>query len=434
MITLFAVWLIPLLGKSKQDGNVQYDIQRRTDLFRKYCTEEPLIGPHWDELNSELSKELDGSILTTALHFRLFKHLHQKYLKEELPQEPGFDVYQKLERKLFPWLVRDGDVRKIAPKNERGIVIATGQRYFPMAVHTIRSLRLWNCTLPVEIFHLGGDDLHQESRDFLARLPNVSLIDVGTVFNMTILDLKSWDIKPFAVLGSSFREVILVDADVVFTENPSVLFDYDEYKSTGTVFFRDRFFISRTADYAAWFEKIIPHPHSEKLQKTRMYRGETNYEQESGVVVIDKGRRLMGLLATCLLNCKKERGDIHANTHGEKETFWIGFEIAEEPYEYLEEQAGVVGVAVRLAQTGQTILCGHVAHFDKTGKLLWFNDGIVEDKKALIMNVGEFKHVENNGNWLGMCLAVNTLRQIPAEQSKMIDRMKELWVTNPAVQ
>ena len=49
-----------------------------------------------------------------------------------------------------------------------------------------------------------------------------------------------WSAKPFAILSSSFREIIFIDADAYFFTDPTHLFDTQEYRKTGTVFFKDR--------------------------------------------------------------------------------------------------------------------------------------------------------------------------------------------------
>lgn len=410
--------------------------RRTPEIFTEYYSSEsklPRKGPNWDLLSSELAKDPDGTILSTALHFRLFKRFFQDFEKESIESFRLDSVLQRLESKLFPWINKHKGITGLRRSfvSEEGIVIATGQRYFSMAVHAIKTVRLWNCTLPIEVFHLGGTDLHPESIEYLNSMQGVTVVDIGTIFDMNILKLKSWDIKPFALLGSSFRKVILMDADAVFTRPPTVLFEADEFKASGTAFFYDRFFVNHKANYVEWFNSIIPMPHSQKLKESQLYKGKSTYEQESGVVVIDKDRRLMGLLAACLLNGESERKEIHSKTHGEKETFWLGFEIAQEPYEYLEPQAGLVGKAVKNAQTGQIMLCGHVAHFDKKGNLLWFNDGIVENKKVENVKLGEFVHVGNAGPWKGMCLELPNLQTIPPDQLEMIERIKGIWLQDP---
>lgn len=436
ILLILLATIAPRLLAMYNSSSEEQLIQRRTKLFEKHYqinSHLDMTSPSWQDLIKVLSANLDGSILNTALHLRLFRRLRQLLSDEPQSYTNVHQVYRELEHKLFPWLLKHSSVDDITAnvKHERGIVIATGQNYFSMTVHLINSIRLWNCSLPVEVFYLGKNDLSLESVEYLNRLDNVSTVDVGTIFNQTILALEGWDVKPFAILGSSFRQVILVDADVVFVDSPDKFFNLKEYQNSGALFFYDRIFRNRNIDYSAWFKKIIPRPHSKKLVNSFMYRGMTNYEQEAGLVLIDKSRHLIGLLATCLLNCKEERKEIHANTHGEKETYWLGFEIAEEDYEYGEDQAGIIGVGARFIKTGEIILCGHLAHFDKAGTLLWFNDGIVENKRAPELKPGRFRHVESKGQWHGMCLKPQEIKGTPADKHEMLEKMKEIWNNDP---
>lgn len=378
------------------------------------------------------NEPLSGDIKEIALQFRIYKRL--RTMRESLQDQKKTTVLlEAMTRKLFPWyksvdLVKEEPVSKAM--HQRGIVICTGQRHFSFAVHAIKSIRLWNCSLPIEIFFTGEADLSLEARELFNGMEGVRTVNIEDVVHNNLLDLQGWDVKPFAILGSSFREVILMDADVIFTQNPKVLFHKDEYERDGALFFLDRSFRDRPIDYAQWFHDIIPMPHSDHLKASLMYQGASNHEQESGVVVIDKSRRIYGLLATCLLNSPKEREEIHKKTHGEKETFWLGFEIAEEPYEFYEKQAGLIGVAPEGWDTKSVRMCGHLAHFDKESHLLWFNDAIVANKHRNLIP-GNFTHYVNVGKWKGLCKQSPRVKLIPEEQKIMIEKMKELWQVNP---
>ena len=51
--------------------------------------------------------------------------------------------------------------------------------------------------------------------------------------------LGGWELKPYAVMHSRFREVLLLDADNVPVRDPSFLFDRPEYRDTGALFWPD---------------------------------------------------------------------------------------------------------------------------------------------------------------------------------------------------
>jgi hypothetical protein len=425
-------------GRLAKWGQQQDELERKVKNIR--ALKSYLGGPNNSTLEDRKSTwlanlfktEPSGDVMETAIAMRIFKSLYLKRQSENL-SEIDQDTYDSLTQRLFPWLMANktiDDLRNDAIV-QRGAVIAAGKKYLPLAVHLIRTLRMLNFTLPVEVFHLGPADLDERSVQFLNEMPGVRAVDVGTIFNMTILELKGWDIKPFAILGSSFKEVILLDADAIMMKHPDVLFSSEEYRNTGTVFFVDRFFKTTKHDFAKWFEQIIPGPLTQKLRDTPMNLGESDYYQESGVVLIDKTRRFTGLLAACLLNAKKEKEKIHAKTHGDKETFWLGFEISEDPYEFLDKHAGTVGVAGVETKTARILQCGKLAHFDKKGELLWFNGGIVDKKSELNSSISKFLHMSNAGKWSLNCLIVSTVQVLPDPQKMLLARMKELWDPEP---
>lgn len=385
-----------------------------------------------DYINDIAAEPLSGSIQEMALHLRIYKRLRTAKSTWH-DQASATMLLQALTKKLFSWyqsvdLMTEEPVDKA--KEQRGIVICTGQKHFAFAVHAIKSIRLWNCTLPIEVFYTGEIDLKPEARALLDAMEGVRTVNIESVIHNHLLYLEGWDAKPFALLGSSFKEVILMDADVIYMQNPETLFDREEYERDGALFFIDRIFKTCNINYVEWFQRIIPGPHSSRLQQSHMYRGETNYEQESGVVVIDKGRRLYGLLAACLLNAPKERSEIHSRTHGEKETFWLGFEIAEEPYEFYEKQAGLIGQAPTGWDQKTVLMCGHLAHFDKESRLLWFNDAIVADKNRNLVP-GNFTHYVSAGPWSGLCKRSSRIKPVSDAQRQMLEQMKALWVTDP---
>ena len=111
----------------------------------------------------------------------------------------------------------------------RGLVITTGKKRFRYACHLITNLRLvLKSKLPIQIAYSGEDELPKEYREFITSLaPDVSTFDITTVFDDKTLDLPhgGWAAKAFAILGSTFGQVMLLDADSVFLQQPEVIFN-----------------------------------------------------------------------------------------------------------------------------------------------------------------------------------------------------------------
>ena len=114
-------------------------------------------------------------------------------------------------------------------------------------------------------------------------------------------------IKPFVILASSFREVILMDADTLFLKNPKSLFEMEGYKSLGTVFFHDRRFDpGRYANHE--FAENFINKNTPEIKQLSFFKYISGHEMESGVVVVNKGSdAFFGLLTTCVMNRKRSR-------------------------------------------------------------------------------------------------------------------------------
>ena len=114
---------------------------------------------------------------------------------------------------------------------DAGIVINTGkQGSFRWAVRQIVTLRgVLNCTLPIEVFYGGDDDLPEPYRNFLYLIES-AFPDSGTITSVDVtqkfrdpdgmLGLPGgWAMRAFAILASSSKTVILADADTVFLQS-----------------------------------------------------------------------------------------------------------------------------------------------------------------------------------------------------------------------
>jgi len=150
----------------------------------------------------------------------------------------------------------------------RGIVIcAGGYTYITCAWINISMLRKRGCTLPIELWFEGREINEHMIREF-ARLGATCV----NCRDFTQSDLTNYAMKPFAILNSAFKEVLYLDADNNCVEDPSYLFDSDEYTKHGALFWPDTW--STDDKNAIW--KIV---------------GPTDVEiaeQESGQVLINK--------------------------------------------------------------------------------------------------------------------------------------------------
>jgi alpha 1,3-mannosyltransferase len=195
-----------------------------------------------------------------------------------------------------------------------------------------------------------------------------------------------------AMLLSSFREVILIDADVLFFVDPTTLFSDPDYLRLGALFFRDR--LLAPADRADFITKSLPSPLSRNiLQSNRWWLGTSHHMQESGVVIVDKWRHFVALLLTTRLNGPDRDGNdalrkkgVYEMMHGDKETFWLSWEMAgDSDYAFYDGRAGQIGVVTSSStengREGEEEMCGkQLLHTSREGRPLWFNGWIATDK------------------------------------------------------
>jgi hypothetical protein len=107
----------------------------------------------------------------------------------------------------------------------------------------VRVLRHVGCELPIQLWHLAGE-IDAPMRRLLRPL-GVRCVDADAVARrhpFRFLDghwWKGWQLKPYAVVHSSFREVLFLDADCYPVRDPGFLFDWPGYRERGSIFWPD---------------------------------------------------------------------------------------------------------------------------------------------------------------------------------------------------
>lgn len=205
------------------------------------------------------------------------------------------------------------------PGSGRGIVIcAGGVQMFTNAWVLVWLLRKeLGCRLPIEVWHLGSGEMSTGMRAMLESL-GTKVVDAHEVlarFPARIAD--GWQLKPYALIMSGFREVLMLDADNVPVVDPSFLFDSPEFVSTGAIFWPDVLDVSK--DNPIWRELDLP-----ATQRTSF---------ETGQMLIDKGRHGAALKTVLLLNEEAER--YYRLVYGDKDTFLVGWLLAGALYQLI---------------------------------------------------------------------------------------------------
>ena len=311
------------------------------------------------------------------------------------------DAVERIAMSLYPFLRGSpkklnshtplSDLRSSFDTDTAGIVIPTGDKTVRFAAHLIESLHsVLGSSLPIQIAYAGDADLSPKSRDRLAKLGgagSVEFLDITTVFIDSSLRFNEasggWALKPFAALASRFEKVILLDADSVFFQKPEVLLQQSGFLKSGAFLFHDRLLWQHGfPERHAWWREQIRRP-SATLNKSRVWKEDFAEEGDSGVVVVDKSQVnvLIGLLHICWQNMYDVREEItYKMTYGDKESWWLGFELTGSSYEMEEHYGAIVGWEERDEQ-GHSKVCSFViAHVDENDQLLWYNGGLLKNK------------------------------------------------------
>jgi len=231
--------------------------------------------------------------------------------------------------------------------------------------------------------YVGLSDLSEEHRKELESYENVFCTDVTEFFDNDIIFLSGFAVKPFAALASRFEEIILMDADATYIHDPAEWFEDIEYKRTGTLFFKDRTLYPGPHRGSEWIHEWMVEP-SDYAKNTRFYKELSAHEMESSTVVINKSKRFLGMLLTCKFNEQKIRDRVvYQNVFGDKETYWMAFDMAKEPYSFIPQPiiyVGEINYGEDIEDKNQKQLCGHIGHTDRSGRIMFWNDHIIKDK------------------------------------------------------
>ncbi|CAH0482869.1 unnamed protein product [Peronospora belbahrii] len=305
----------------------------------------------------------------------------------------------------------------------RGIVLPLYDDIALLGFSLLLELRHLQVTLPVEIPHCG--DLSMTFQRKMHRQDkNVRFIDVCQLAVNAVSDtrplfcvdlahchdkFRRFEIKVLALVYSRFQEIMLLDADTVFFQNPMSLWKTNQYKNTGTLFFNDR--ISYDVSYLAkrmesddkrqvdtnvgalhqflsnfdvtpyrqfgiindghlrWSQ--VPTRHlglefsfqpSTFLLNSHVWRLRSGHQMDSSLVLWNKARqpRATAILASFVsLN-----GLLPPPSYGDKELYWLACELAETAYSFSDFGVGAIGWdLVTVGHQNDGVLCGDALHY-----------------------------------------------------------------------
>jgi alpha 1,2-mannosyltransferase len=179
-------------------------------------------------------------------------------------------------------------------KGSRGIVTSAGGALLPVLIVSLKMLRRTGNSLPVEVFL--ADDSEYEAKLCEVVLPSLNakcLLLEDPLFNALPpqyesepLRLTKYQTKPFAILFSSFEEVLFLDADNFPVTDPTSLFDSKPFQKTGLITWPDYWCVTQSPLYYQ-IAGVDPTPVTKRSST------------ESGQIMYDKTRHISDLLLAC---------------------------------------------------------------------------------------------------------------------------------------
>lgn len=165
--------------------------------------------------------------------------------------------------------------------SDKGIAICTAKFAIDDSLALIDQFRtIYSSNLPIAIAHCS--ELEQSELRRFSHIPNLIAIDICRSNDPSIIPLegsdlekrlRSWYCKAAALIYAPFHEVMVVDIDTVWFKSPDRLFQYPEYRKTGTLFFRDRFYHSKMGSHK---QSISFHDKAMKLIETYYNQSASN--------------------------------------------------------------------------------------------------------------------------------------------------------------
>lgn len=219
----------------------------------------------------------------------------------------------------------------------RGLVSTAGGSYLPVLVISLRMLRKTGSTLPMEVFLADWDEYEDYICDAVLPSLNARCIVFSQLLDAvpSMKQIEKYQFKPFAMLLSSFEEILFLDADAFPLMKPEDLFTSEPFKSKTMVTWPDFWSSSVSPIYYEITSQSIPP--MDLRQST-----------ESGAVVISKKTHLKTLLLCTYYNFW---GPTHyyplfsqgAAGEGDKETFIFAAMALNEPFYQVSEPICAIG-------------------------------------------------------------------------------------------
>ncbi|CAI7567636.1 unnamed protein product [Penicillium pancosmium] len=227
----------------------------------------------------------------------------------------------------------------------KGIVSTAGGSYLPVLVISLRMLRRTGSKLPMEVFLADGEEYEEYICDVVLPSLNARCIILSTILDassssssssLPAAKITKYQFKPFAMLFSSFEEILFLDADAFPLTPPEKIFTSDPFKTTGMITWPDFW----SSSVSPTFYEIIglPTPPAMNLRAST----------ESGEFMLSKRTHSLTLILATYYNYY---GPSHywpllsqgAAGEGDKETFVAAAMALDEPFYQVSQAICALG-------------------------------------------------------------------------------------------
>jgi len=208
------------------------------------------------------------------------------------------------------------------PRAVRGIVtVAGGRLYFRLWWHLAYVLRGLGCTLPLELWHLGGSEMDVEMAKAAADL-GATVIDATAHAEAHGHEPPAggWQAKAYAMRHSGFADAMFLDADQVPARDPTYLFVDPAYLRTGAIYWPD---LPPGRERKHWVPPVAwrnvglePQPAARPF--------------ESGQMLVNRRRHIASLDVALFLNDWSDY--VYQWVYGDKDTFLLAAHLTNSTY------------------------------------------------------------------------------------------------------
>ncbi|CAB4253152.1 similar to Saccharomyces cerevisiae YBR015C MNN2 Alpha-1,2-mannosyltransferase [Maudiozyma barnettii] len=256
-------------------------------------------------------------------------------------------------------------------KND-GIVIVGGDKYTLLAFLSIKTLREFNTTLPIEVFIPNGESYDRKFCNDLLPQYNAKCIYLSDILSEETIEqnqFQGYQYKSLAIVTSSFANVLLLDADNFAITNLDDIFESKVFKDNGLVLWPD--FWRRTTTPKYYDIAGINYNPSNRVRNsiddvspTEIYNNRENdldnipfhdfegtlpdMSTESGQLLINKNKHLKTIVLSLYYNFNGPNWyysifSQRAAGEGDKETFIAAAHYLELPFYQIRTGPGVDG-------------------------------------------------------------------------------------------